>query len=47
METATAELGTGDLSEKALGSCTYAGDHIGMYVLNPGIPKTLVNFIIW
>jgi NAD+ synthase (glutamine-hydrolysing) len=39
-------IGTGDLSEKALGWSTYAGDHIAMYDLNAGIPKTLVNFII-
>ena len=40
------ELGTGDLSEKALGWSTYAGDHISMYDLNAGIPKTLVEFVI-
>ncbi|MGI8423384.1 MAG: NAD(+) synthase [Chloroflexota bacterium] len=40
------EIGTGDLSEKALGWSTYAGDHIAMYDLNPGIPKTLVEFVI-
>jgi NAD+ synthase (glutamine-hydrolysing) len=40
------EVGTGDLSEKALGWSTYAGDHISMYDLNPGIPKTLVEFVI-
>ncbi|HEY8838177.1 MAG TPA: hypothetical protein VIO16_10975, partial [Dehalococcoidia bacterium] len=39
-------IGTGDLSEKALGWSTYAGDHIAMYDLNAGIPKTLVNFVI-
>ncbi len=39
-------IGTGDLSEKALGWSTYAGDHISMYDLNAGIPKTLVEFII-
>ncbi|MGI8551769.1 MAG: NAD(+) synthase [Dehalococcoidia bacterium] len=39
-------IGTGDLSEKALGWSTYAGDHIAMYDLNAGIPKTLVDFII-
>jgi NAD+ synthase (glutamine-hydrolysing) len=39
-------IGTGDLSEKALGWSTYAGDHIAMYDLNAGIPKTLVEFII-
>jgi NAD+ synthase (glutamine-hydrolysing) len=40
------EVGTGDLSEKALGWSTYAGDHISMYDLNAGIPKTLVEFVI-
>jgi NAD+ synthase (glutamine-hydrolysing) len=40
------EVGTGDLSEKALGWSTYAGDQIAMYDLNPGIPKTLVEFVI-
>src|SRR5262249_22779183 len=40
------EIGTGDLSEKALGWSTYAGDQIAMYDLNPGIPKTLVEFVI-
>jgi len=40
------ELGTGDLSEKALGWSTYSGDQIAMYDLNPGIPKTLVEFVI-
>lgn len=39
-------VGTGDLSEKALGWSTYAGDHIAMYDINAGIPKTLVEFII-
>lgn len=40
------EIGTGDLSEKALGWSTYAGDHISMYDMNPSIPKTLVEFVI-
>ena len=40
------EIGTGDLSEKALGWSTYNGDQIAMYDLNPGIPKTLVEFVI-
>ncbi|HEX2172429.1 MAG TPA: NAD(+) synthase [Dehalococcoidia bacterium] len=39
-------IGTGDLSEKALGWATYSGDHIAMYDLNAGIPKTLIDFII-
>ena len=40
------EIGTGDLSEKALGWSTYAGDHIAQYDVNAGVPKTLVEFII-
>ncbi|HEY3110167.1 MAG TPA: NAD(+) synthase [Chloroflexota bacterium] len=39
-------IGTGDLSEKALGWATFNGDSIAMYDLNPGIPKTLVEFVI-
>ncbi|MEE2786912.1 MAG: NAD(+) synthase [Myxococcota bacterium] len=39
-------VGTGDLSEKALGWSTYAGDHIAMYDVNAGIPKTLIRFVI-
>lgn len=39
-------VGTGDLSEKALGWSTYAGDHISMYDINSGIPKTLIQFVI-
>lgn len=39
-------VGTGDLSEKALGWSTYAGDHISMYDVNAGIPKTLIQFVI-
>lgn len=39
-------IGTGDLSELALGWCTYNGDHISMYAVNIGIPKTLVSYII-
>ncbi|GHC00604.1 NAD(+) synthase [Cerasicoccus arenae] len=39
-------LGTGDLSEAALGWCTYAGDHISMYHVNVGVPKTLVRYIV-
>ena len=39
-------VGTGDLSEKALGWCTYSGDHISMYDVNAGIPKTLIQFVI-
>ncbi len=39
-------IGTGDLSELALGWCTYNGDHMSMYGINASIPKTLVRFII-
>jgi len=35
-------VGTGDLSELALGYCTFGGDHIAMYNVNAGVPKTLV-----
>ena len=39
-------LGTGDLSELALGWCTYNGDHMSMYNVNCSIPKTLVKFLV-
>ena len=39
-------VGTGDLSELALGWCTYNGDHMSMYGVNSGVPKTLVKYII-
>ena len=39
-------IGTGDLSEIALGWSTYNGDHISMYALNSGIPKTLIQYVI-
>lgn len=39
-------VGTGDLSESALGWATYNGDHMSMYSVNCGIPKTLVAHII-
>lgn len=39
-------IGTGDLSELALGWATYNGDHISMYGLNAGIPKTLVKHLV-
>jgi NAD+ synthase (glutamine-hydrolysing) len=39
-------LGTGDLSEIALGWCTYNGDHMSMYNVNCSIPKTLVRWLI-
>ncbi|MGI5877884.1 MAG: NAD(+) synthase [Christensenellales bacterium] len=38
-------LGTGDLSELALGWCTFSGDHISMYNVNGGVPKTLVRHL--
>jgi NAD+ synthase (glutamine-hydrolysing) len=39
-------IGTGDLSELALGWCTYNGDHMSMYNPNVAIPKTLVKFLV-
>ena len=39
-------VGTGDLSELALGWCTYNGDHMSMYGVNGGVPKTLIRWII-
>ena len=39
-------LGTGDLSELALGWCTYNGDHMSMYAINAGVPKTLVKALV-
>jgi len=39
-------IGTGDLSELALGWATYNGDHMSMYGINSGIPKTLVRFLV-
>jgi len=38
-------VGTGDLSELALGWCTYNGDHMSMYGVNASVPKTLVKYI--
>ena len=38
-------VGTGDLSELALGWCTYNGDHMAMYGVNASVPKTLVRYI--
>lgn len=38
-------IGTGDLSELALGWCTYNGDHMSMYGVNVGVPKTLIREI--
>lgn len=39
-------LGTGDMSEFALGWATYGGDHLSMYGVNAGIPKTLIQEIV-
>jgi NAD+ synthase (glutamine-hydrolysing) len=39
-------VGTGDLSELALGFSTFAGDHIAMYSVNSGVPKTLVRRVV-
>ncbi|WP_456099436.1 NAD(+) synthase [Prevotella histicola] len=39
-------IGTGDLSELALGWCTYNGDHMSMYAVNVGIPKTLTQYLV-
>ena len=39
-------VGTGDLSELALGWATYNGDHMSMYGVNAGIPKTLIQYVI-
>lgn len=39
-------IGTGDLSELALGWATYNGDHMSMYGVNAGIPKTLVKYLV-
>ena len=38
-------IGTGDLSELALGWCTYNGDHMSMYAVNSSVPKTLVRYL--
>ena len=39
-------IGTGDLSELALGFCTFAGDHMSMYNVNASVPKTLVRRLV-
>lgn len=39
-------IGTGDMSELALGWCTYNGDHMSNYAVNVGVPKTLVKWIV-
>ena len=50
MDTANKEgalvIGTGDLSELALGWATYNGDHMSMYGVNTGVPKTLVRYLV-
>jgi NAD+ synthase (glutamine-hydrolysing) len=40
------DLGTGDLSEMALGWATYGGDHMSHYGVNAGVPKTLISYLI-
>jgi hypothetical protein len=40
-------VGTGDLSEAALGWMTFNGDHMSMYHVNAGVPKTLVRYLWW
>lgn len=40
-------IGTGDLSELVLGWCTYNGDHMSMYAVNIGIPKTLIKHLVY
>ena len=39
-------VGTGDLSELALGWATYNGDHMSMYGVNAGVPKTLIQYLV-
>jgi NAD+ synthase (glutamine-hydrolysing) len=39
-------LGTGDLTEIALGWCTFSGDHLSHYHVNTSVPKTLVRFLV-
>lgn len=39
-------IGTGDLSELALGWCTYNGDHMSMYAVNCSVPKTLIKYLV-
>ena len=50
MDTANQEnglvIGTGDLSELALGWCTYNGDHMSMYGVNASVPKTLIRHLV-
>ncbi|NLG14492.1 MAG: NAD(+) synthase [Lentisphaerae bacterium] len=39
-------VGTGDMSELAVGWCTYNGDHMSMYAVNSGVPKTLIRSVL-
>ncbi|MDD6214100.1 MAG: NAD(+) synthase [Firmicutes bacterium] len=39
-------IGTGDMSELALGWATYNGDHMSMYAVNVGVPKTLIKYLV-
>ena len=39
-------IGTGDLSELALGWATFGGDHLSSYAVNAGIPKTLIKYVV-
>ena len=45
-ETGGIVIGTGDMSELALGWCTYNGDHMSMYAVNSSVPKTLVKSLV-
>ena len=45
-ETGGLVVGTGDLSEIALGWSTYNGDHMSMYAVNCGLPKTLIRYLV-
>ena len=45
-QTGALVVATGDMSEIALGWCTYNGDHMSMYAVNAGIPKTLVRHLV-
>ena len=45
-KTGSLVIGTGDLSELALGWATYNGDHMSMYAVNASVPKTLVRYLV-
>lgn len=45
-ENAGLVIGTGDMSELALGWATYNGDHMSMYGVNSGVPKTLIRYLV-